>query len=141
MVDEDHWKKQYQHLWEQTGERENFIITLIVELTGKHLERIGLGTGSSDFISGSSKMHGYEKGEADLLVKGTNVKIEVTGPMIEVPVTSDLWIRPDKTDNAMAHFPEFDTWVVHCILNKIITKTVEPEQLASALDSIENLAW
>ncbi len=115
MTDTDYWKKLYKGLWQKTGEREKALALTIESLTGYKVKVVGLGAGSDDFLSGTAASRGHEKGDADLTVEGTNVSLEVTGPNVNVPLTSPLWIRPDKITNAKLHFPEKDTWVVHCI--------------------------
>lgn len=76
---------------------------------------MGLGAGLDNFISRTAVSHGHKKGDADMTVESTNISLEVTRPNIPVPSTAPLWIRPDKIKNAKLHFPEKDTWVVHCI--------------------------
>lgn len=115
MTNSDYWKEPYQSLWQKTGEREKAVAQTIESLTGKTVQITGFGAGSDKFLSGTAASHGHEKGEADLIVKGTTIRLEVTGPNITVAHTSPLWIRPDKIKNAQAHIKETDTWIVHCI--------------------------
>lgn len=116
MIDFNYWKNGYQHLWGPSGDREADIAKLIGQLTGKEAEKSGFGTGSTEFISGEAKKHGHEKGEADLRVIGTDIKLEVTGPItVKVDFTKPLWVRPDKIENARKHLKDSDTWVVHCL--------------------------
>ena len=116
MTDDNYWKGSYQHLWPISGEREDDIAKLIEDSTGKTLTKVGFGTGSDKFLSGTAASHGHEKGEADLFVQGTNIHLEVTGPLIKtVPSSAPLWIRPDKIKNARTHLKDHDTWIVHCL--------------------------
>ena len=116
MIDFDYWKRGYQHLWGPSGDRETDVAKLVLRLTGIEAVKSGFGTGSTEFIPGQAEKHGYEKGEADLRVIGTNIKLEVTGPLTAaVGPTKPLWVRPDKIANARKHLQERDTWVVHCL--------------------------
>jgi len=114
MPNSDYWKDAYKESWPKSKKREKVIAELIFNKTGKKVVLKGFGAGSDEFISGSAKDHGYEKGDADGTVEQTNIKIEVTGPNVTVSDTAPLWVRPDKIANAKRH-PEYDTWVVHCI--------------------------
>lgn len=116
MTYDNYWKDRYQETWSISGKREDDIAKLIESLSGKEVKKIGLGTGSDEYLSGSAASQGYERGEADLLVDSTNIHLEVTGPLVKtVPVTAALWVRPDKIQNARTHVNEYDTWVVHCL--------------------------
>lgn len=114
MTDADFWKQQYQHAWEKASKREQTVKAKILNEAGKQVEFVGLGAGSTDFLSGTAASQGYQKGDADLYIVGTNIFLEVTGPQSKaVRLEDPLWIRPDKVRNARAHFPGHKTWVVH----------------------------
>ena len=116
MTDDNYWKHGYEHLWPISGPREDDIAELIGDSTGKKLTKVGFGTGSDKFLSGTAANHGHEKGEADLFVQNTNIHLEVTGPLAKtVPFSAHLWVRPDKIENARTHLKDHDTWVVHCL--------------------------
>ena len=88
------------------------------------VEYVGLGAGSTAYLSGSAKSRGFKKGGSDLHVMDTNIFIEVTGPNMEsVGEEADLWIRPDKIEYAIAH-PENDHWVVHVLKKNFYIRTV-----------------
>lgn len=114
-MDNNYWKRAYQNTWDASSEREKFMINWIMINTGLTAERFGLGAGTSDFIDGSAEDNGYEKGEADLHIINTNVYIEVTGPLTKsVPVSSALWFRPDKFENAIKNMSNgHDTFFAH----------------------------
>jgi hypothetical protein len=113
MTDSDYWKVRYQSAWEQSSKREAWIEGLIKEKTGHELEWVGLGTGTTAFLSGTAAQHGVKKGDPDLRVKGTEIYVEVTGPLVDTVGPSDpLWIRPDKIRNAL-DATGHETWVVH----------------------------
>ena len=79
-MDTYYWKKGYQHTWAESSRREHQLAAFIQEQTGLTVSEYGLGAGSDRFITGSAQQNGHEKGEADLLVEGTNIFIEVTAP-------------------------------------------------------------
>ncbi|MBI5471201.1 MAG: hypothetical protein HY961_02515 [Ignavibacteriae bacterium] len=116
MIDEDYWKRVYKESWDFESKRIAHIIERIGAATGLRVLPVGMGTGSLAFIAGCASKHGHERGEADLWVENTNAYLEVTGPQVEhVPPEAALWVRPDKVENARAHFPEHDTWLVHVL--------------------------
>lgn len=114
MTSSDYWKNKYHPTWGVSGRREDTIAERISRLTGHTVKAVGFGAGSEDFLSGTAKSHGHEKGEADLSVDGTNIVIEVTGPNVPVKLTDALWIRPDKIATAKAHMQDRETWIAHC---------------------------
>ncbi|MBR1382669.1 MAG: hypothetical protein IJ555_02470, partial [Ruminococcus sp.] len=83
--------------------------------TGLGVELYGLGAGEDGYIFGSAKANGHAKGDADLHIKGTDIYIEVTGPLNgNVPEAAPLWLRPDKIDNAIAGLENgHDTFFAH----------------------------
>ena len=114
-MDNNYWKNAYQNTWDQSSERENFMVTWIKENTGLTAEVIGLGAGTNEFIGGSAEENGHEKGDADLHIVDTDVYIEVTGPLsTKVSTDSPLWFRPDKFNNAVRNKRKgHDTFFVH----------------------------
>ena len=114
MTDFDYWKKQYKETWGQSSQRETAIATYLEQSSSTEIEPVGLGAGSADFLPGSASEHGHAKGDADLVVVGTNIYLEVTGPLVpSVDQHQDLWIRPDKVANAKKNRSSHETWVVH----------------------------
>ena len=112
-MDENFWKDAYQDAWVPSSEREKRLAKYLFEVTGKKLLPVGLGAESTQYISGSARRNGYEKGDADFVVAGTNIYIEVTGPLVKSVTPSDpLWFRPDKIENAISH-PDHDVFLVH----------------------------
>ena len=102
--DENYWKDRYQGTWDRSSQREAKLAEYLEQKTGLVVELCGLGAGSTAYIAGSAAKNGHEKGEADLHVLGTNVYIEVTGPLEgNVGPEEPLWFRPDKLDNALAN--------------------------------------
>jgi hypothetical protein len=64
-------------------------------------------------LSGSAASHGYAKGGSDFRVKGTSIEIEVTGDLTgRVSKSQDLWIRPDKIEDAKLN-PDTEKWIIH----------------------------
>lgn len=125
--DRDFWKNIYKNKWAASSKREADMKIWIQENTGLKAELTGLGAGTTGFISGSASENGHEKGDADLHILGTNVYVEVTGPLVlSVSTKGPLWFRPDKFENAIRnvsnghdtffahHCPSGDLWrVVH----------------------------
>lgn len=129
MSDADYWKKRYQSAWNAASARENRIVELIRQDTGWDAEGVGLGTGSTGFLSGSAASRGYERGAADLHVIGTNVYLEVTGPQSKaVRSTAALWIRPDKIENARKNRTSHETWIVHCLADNTVIRVIRIDE-------------
>lgn len=102
MHDDNYWKDRYQGTWDRSSQREAKLAEYLEQKTGLQVESSGLGARSTEYISGSAAENGFEKGGADLHVVGTNVYIEVTGPLEpNVGPERPLWFRPDKLDNAV----------------------------------------
>ena len=96
-MDENYWKDAYKNTWDESSKREKRLMTYLEKLTGVMCSESGLGAGSSEYISGSAARNGYQKGDADFLIEGTNIYIEVTGPLVKtVQPSAPLWFRPDK---------------------------------------------
>lgn len=116
MPDENYWKDAYSDKWGESHEREIAVAARIIEETGLQLEAFGLGAGSSDYLAGSADSQGFERGDPDFHIIGTDIYIEVTGPLSSRVRQGDpLWIRPDKVEAARRHLPERRTYVVHCL--------------------------
>lgn len=114
MTDFDYWKKQYKETWGRSSQRETAIAEYLAQASGEKIKPVGLGAGSADFLSGSASAHGHVKGDADLVVVGTSIYLEVTGPLVpSVDQNQDLWVRPDKVANANKNKISHETWVVH----------------------------
>lgn len=117
--DVDFWKREYQEEWDESSAREAEFAKTIGRMTGRDVEFVGLGAGSTEFISGSARDHGGYAGDADLRVKDTDIYIEVTGPLRVNPNCINrvngwsLWVRPDKLRNARARLGEHDTFIAH----------------------------
>lgn len=127
--DDNYWKNAYSQTWEESAEKENLFKRLIEAETGCALLKKGLGAGSTDFIDGSAAKNGKEKGESDFQVEGTNIAIEVTGPL-KKNVSSDapLWFRPDKVEYASRTTSE-DTFLVHYCPAAKLWRFVHVDQL------------
>jgi hypothetical protein len=125
MSSDDYWKNKYEHTWDPASRREKKIAELIQQKTGSEVVLTGLGAGSTEFLSGNASSHGYEKGAPDLHVVGTNIYLEVTGPLSnKVGRDAPLWIRPDKVENARKHYPEHETWLVHCLAKDFTLRVI-----------------
>lgn len=100
-MDKHYWKEAYKDAWGISSEKEANIKRLIEAQTNSEVIEIGLGAGSSEFISGSASDNELTKGDADLYVKESDCYVEVTGPNIKMSRTKPLWIRPDKIRNSL----------------------------------------
>jgi hypothetical protein len=115
LGDANYWKDKYQDSWSDAATKEENIRTLIEKECNCTCEYAGLGAGKTEFLSGTAKSRGFEKGGSDLHVEDTNLYVEVTGPnVLSVDKSADLWVRPDKIENAIKH-SENDYWVVHVL--------------------------
>lgn len=112
-MNENYWKDAYKGTWEASSEREKRLMIYLERLTGMQCSASGLGAGSSQYISGSAARNGYQKGDADFVIDGTNIYIEVTGPLVKtVKPAAPLWFRPDKLKNAVRN-SEHDVFLAH----------------------------
>ena len=112
-MNENYWKDAYQDTWDESSKREKRLMTYLEKLTGVRCSESGLGVGSTAYISGSAARNGYQKGDADFFVEGTNVYVEVTGPLVKtVQPSAPLWFRPDKLNNAIMN-SNHDVFLVH----------------------------
>ena len=124
-MDDNYWKKQYQATWKQSSQREITIAAKLTASTGKQVRPVGFGAGNAEFLSGSASSHGYTKGDADLQVVGTNIHLEVTGPLVKsVDERQGIWIRPDKLANARAVIGKVETWVLHHLPKNDLVRVV-----------------
>lgn len=113
-VDTDFWKNAYKDTWNKSSKRELELANLIYEKTQIEVVACGLGAETNDFIHGNAEDNGFKKGDADLNIKGTNIFLEVTGPLSNfVKSNKPLWFRPDKIENAKANMHIHDTFLVH----------------------------
>ena len=111
---ENFWKDIYQNTWGAASDTEEQMAAIIYENTGHPVTGYGLGAGSTEYIEGSAEANGHKKGDADLHVEGTNIYIEVTGPLSKfVDRNADLWFRPDKIENAIMNLGSHDTFLAH----------------------------
>lgn len=114
MQKQGHWKDRYQDLWGTANEREELVKQLLEDY-GYDVEYFGFGAGDDGYIKAQPEAHGYEKGDPDLKITDRSVFIEVTGTDVaSVRPEYDIWIRPDKLENALNH-PERMNWVVHVL--------------------------
>ena len=105
--DVNYWKEAYRDLWSQSAAKEEMLKEIIESETGLILEPFGLGAASSAFISGSAEENGHDKDAPDFQVKGTNIFIEITGPINNTTHPKEgLWIRPAKLNYAYIHMAE-----------------------------------
>ncbi|MEY8516908.1 hypothetical protein AALC25_08265 [Lachnospiraceae bacterium 29-84] len=115
-MDENYWKDAYQDTWEKSSTREKWLMDYLEKVAGVKCQESGLGAGSSNYISGSAARNGRQKGDADFVIEGTNIYVEVTGPLVESVQSSDpLWFRPDKLNNAIKNVTHEVFLAHHCM--------------------------
>lgn len=115
-MNENYWKDAYQDTWEYSAAREKRLMVYLEKRTGLKCSASGLGAGSSVYISGSAATNGYQKGDADIVIDGTNIYVEVTGPLVKtVKPTAPLWFRPDKLNNAIRNSGHDVFLAHHCM--------------------------
>lgn len=125
---ENFWKDAYQDTWVPSSEREKYLAKHLFDVTGKKLLPAGLGAESTQYISGCARRNGYEKGDADFVVDGTNIYIEVTGPLVtSVKPSAPLWFRPDKIENAISH-PDHDVFLVHHCMSADLWRVIHVDE-------------
>lgn len=115
-MSENYWKEAYKETWDESSKRERRLMTYLEESTGMQCTAAGLGAGSTQYISGSAARNGYQKGDADFVIDGTNIYIEVTGPLVRtVKPEAPLWFRPDKLNNAIMNYRHDIFLAHHCM--------------------------
>lgn len=114
-MDKEYWKKAYKDTWGKSSERERNLRRFLERQTGLKCDPVGLGAESREYISGDARSNGYEKGDADCMVRGTNIYIEITGPLTKnVGPEESLWFRPDKIENAVRNGDHDVFFAHHC---------------------------
>ena len=98
-TDKNYWKDAYRESWDASSTKEKSIKKLIEDNTGLQVIEIGLGAGTTEYISGSASDNKLTKGDADLYIPEKDCYIEVTGPNIPLAFNQPLWLRPDKVQN------------------------------------------
>lgn len=119
-MDPNFWKNKYKELWPESKTKEEKLRFLIENETKFSLEPFGVGAESNEYIVSTDINE--DKGAPDYHIKGTNIYIEVTGPLSNyVKPENGFWIRPDKIEYARKHsnknneyivlyFPSVDQW-------------------------------
>ena len=105
-MDENFWKDAYKDSWAKASDKENWVKSSIEKAASIPVEIVGLGAGSTDYISGSAASNDKEKGGADLYLPSLDIYVEVTGPNIKVSESDTLWVRPDKIASALRKIDE-----------------------------------
>ena len=127
-MDENYWKDAYQDTWDEASKREKGLKAYIEKSVGVRCSETGLGTGTTVYISGTAEKNGYQKGDADFQVEGTNVYVEVTGPLVKTVRASDpLWFRPDKLDNAIKN-RDHDVFLAHHCMSADLWRVIHIDQ-------------
>lgn len=127
-MNENYWKDAYQNTWEESSKREKRLMTYIEKLTGMRCRESGLGAGVSEYIPGSAERNGYQKGDADFVIEGTNIYVEVTGPLAKsVQPSAPLWFRSDKLENAINN-SDHDVFLAHHCMSADLWRVIHVDQ-------------
>lgn len=105
-------KNAFKGTWEVSAQKEAFVKVNIELHTRLTVLESGFGAGSTEYIPGASGRHGYNKAAPDFTIEGTNVVVEVTGPLEAIDLNRDLLINLSKVKFAFEH-PELEYWVAH----------------------------
>lgn len=123
-MSENYWKDAYKDKWDEASKREIRVKKDLEKHTGKKCIKSGLGAGSSEYISGNAASNGHQKGDADFWIQGTNIYVEVTGPLKDtVSSEAPLWFRPDKVENAIKN-RDHDVFLVHHCLSADLWRVI-----------------
>lgn len=106
------FKDAFDGTWSASSKKERFVKETLERWTGKTIIDDGFGAGQDERIEGSSSSHGFEVSAPDLQVLGTDVCIEVTGPLNPINVRKELLVNVSKVKYAFEH-PEREYWVAH----------------------------
>lgn len=125
---ENFWKDAYKDTWPESSKREKRLMAYLEKMIGIKCSESGLGAGSTAYISGSAERNGYQKGDADFFIEGTNVYIEVTGPLVKAVQSSEsLWFRPDKLNNAIRN-SNHDVFLAHHCMSVDLWRIIHVDQ-------------
>ena len=105
-------KEAFKDTWHLSEKKENFVTAQIMKIAGVPVRAVGFGAGTTDYIEGSSGANGFEKAAPDLEIPGSNIRIEVTGPLRALSPKDDLFINVEKVKFALDH-PELEYWIAH----------------------------
>ena len=79
-------------------------------------------------ISGSAERNGHQKGDADFAIAGTNIYVEVTGPLVKtVQPDAPLWFRPDKLNNAIKN-SSHDVFLAHHCMSVDLWRVIHVDE-------------
>lgn len=105
-------KDKFKGTWDRSAKKEAFVRECIERFAEKTVLDEGFGAGSTAYIEGTSADHGHEKAAPDLRIQGTDLCIEVTGPLrsIFVNENTDLLVNLSKVKYALRH-PDLEYWI------------------------------
>lgn len=104
------FKEAFKGTWAASAKKEGFVKNQIERFTDLTVLEKGFGAGETGYIEGASGEHGFDKAAPDLEIKGTNIVIEVTGPLRAIQMGSSLLINITKVQYALDH-PEKEYWM------------------------------
>lgn len=109
----DKWKEAYKPYRKQAMEKEEAFRQLFEACTGWSLSPFGLGAESEEDYPGRSERYGIESNAPDYQIEGTDIFIEVTGPIADhANPANGLWIRPGKLNYAFRHRKDQSEYIV-----------------------------
>ena len=105
-------KEAFKDTWHLSEKKEQFVIESIKSIARVPVRAVGFGAGQSGYIEGASGDHGFEKAAPDLEIPGSNIRIEVSGPLRQMSPRDDLFLNVSKVQYALEH-PELEYWFAH----------------------------
>ena len=98
-------KDKYMYRWQSTAKREQLFETLIKTFTKFEIERVGVGTGSSERIE---RYHETPEEKFDYIVRynGKEYYVDVTGAWRYPP-----WVQTSKLEYARRYGVEDRAWI------------------------------
>lgn len=116
------FKEVFKGTWVGSAKKEAFVKDQIELYTERTVLEKGFGAGSTEYIEGASGDHGFDKAAPDFEIQGTNIVVEVTGPLRPIRMGSNLLINTGKVEYALDH-PEKEYWMAW--LNGVVRRRTD----------------
>ncbi len=121
----EYFRDKYEKLWPVLAEREKKIMGMLEKYLGP-IVAYGMGSLSTERITGSARDNGFEPADPDLYSPRYDRFFEVTGPIpLYMHPCDNLWVNPDKVENARRKFIKgTPTWIVHVLDRKGVREQI-----------------